>query len=97
MSQTRTIAGVGRLHRGSRNLGCVGYWFELTASGSIARIKFDPVPDSVDGEVFSLTLGDGRIVECQAVAHDGHFQVLGSGPHPERRTVRREALGRLLA
>jgi len=96
MSQGETIVGTGRLHRGQRNLGCVGYRLELTAAGQVTIVQFDPVPDGLEGDVFSLNLADGRILECQAAEDCRYFQVLGNGPHPERRAVRRASNARLL-
>jgi hypothetical protein len=87
MSQLETFSGVGRLHRGQRSLGCVAYISKMTAVGLI--VQFDPVPDGGQGDVFSLRLADGRIMECQAAEHCRYFVVLGDGPHPERRTQRR--------
>jgi len=87
MSQPETFEGVGRLHRGQRNLGCVGYVSKITVKGLI--VQFDPVPDGTQGDVFSLRLADGRIMECQAAEHCSYFVVLGDGPHPERRAQRR--------
>ena len=87
MSQPETFSGVGRLHRGQRNLGCVGYVSRMTGDGLI--LQFDPVPDGAQGEVFSLRLADGRLMECEAAENCRHFVVLGDGPHPERRIQRR--------
>ena len=96
MSQSQTITGTGRLHRGQRNLGCVGYRLEIAASGKISVVQFDPVPDGAEGDVFSLNLADGRILECQAAFDCRYFEVLGDGPHPERRATRRASVSRLL-
>jgi hypothetical protein len=87
MSQPETFSGVGRLYRGQRNLGCVAYVSKIIGTGVI--MQFDPVPDGAQGDVFSLRLADGRIMECQAAEHCRYFLVLGDGPHPERRVQRR--------
>jgi hypothetical protein len=98
MSRSRTIAGVGRLFRGQRNLGCVGYRLVVATDDQVTVVEFDPVPDGGQGDVFSLNLGDGRILECEAGEHCRYFQVRGDGPHAERRVNRRpSALARLLA
>jgi hypothetical protein len=89
MSQGQTISGVGRLHRGQRTLGCVGYRLEIASSGHASIVQFDPVPDGMQGEIFSLDLADGRILECQAAESCRYFQVIGDGPHDERRKTRR--------
>jgi hypothetical protein len=89
MSQGQTVSGVGRLHRGQRTLGCVGYRLEFTSSGQVSIIEFDPVPDGTQGEIFSLNLADGRILECQAAENCRYFHVVGDGPHAERRKTRR--------
>lgn len=89
MSQSQTISGVGRLHRGQRALGCVGYRLEIAPSGHVSIVEFDPVPDGTQGEIFSLNLADGRILECQAAENCRYFQVIGDGPHAERRKARR--------
>jgi hypothetical protein len=75
------------LHRGQRNLGCVGYVVKMTGSGQV--VQFDPVPDGARGDVFSLQLEDGRLMECEAAENCQYFTVLGEGPHPERRMQRR--------
>jgi hypothetical protein len=98
MSQQQTIAGVGRLFRGQRTLGCVGYRLEVGSNGQIKIVQFDPVPDGGRGDVFSLNLGDGRILECEAAEHCQYFHVLGDGPHAERRVNRRpSAVSRALS
>jgi hypothetical protein len=96
MAQTQNLRGVGRLYRGQRNLGCVGYVMQIT-DGQIAFVKFDPIPDGAEGDVFSLHLADGRILECQAAENCRYFQPVGAGPHAERRVQRRPtAAARLL-
>jgi hypothetical protein len=89
MSDHQTIHGIGRLHRGHRNLGCVGFLMEITRTGEVGKLRFDPVPDGAQGDVFSLHLPDGRIIECQADENCRSFQPIGDGPHPERRVNRR--------
>src|SRR5688572_19600522 len=42
VSQGQTLRGVGRLHRGHRNLGCVGYWLQ-TLNGVTTVVQFDPM------------------------------------------------------
>ena len=97
MSQDQTIAGVGRLFRGQRTLGCVGYRMEIAVDGQVTILEFDPVPDGREGDVFSLSLADGRILECEAGEHCRRLQVRGEGLHIERRVNRRpSALSRLL-
>ena len=69
----------------------------MTASGTVSVVEFDPVPDGGEGDIFSLSLGDGRILECEAAEHCRYFQVRGDGPHPDRRARRRQSgFGRLL-
>ncbi len=89
MSQGQTVSGVGRLHRGQRSLGCVGYRLELATTGHDSVVEFDPPPAGMKGEVFSLNLADGRILECEVVENSRYFLVIGDGPHPERRSIRR--------
>jgi hypothetical protein len=98
MSQLQTITGVGHLYRGQRNLGCVWYRLEMMSGGQMTTIEFDPVPDGGQGDIFSLHLSDGRILECQAAERCQFFRVMGDGPHAERRVSRRlSAVPRLLA
>ena len=87
LSQGATLRGVGRLHRGHRNLGCVGYWVQHASSGSVVR--FDPMPDAAQGDVFHLTIEDGRILECQVVDEYTTACVVLDGPRIERRHHRR--------
>ena len=89
MSQGNTISGVGRLHRGHRCLGCVGYTLHIGATGQVMVVDFDPTPDGAGGDVFHLNLEDGRILECQTLEDGQHYAVLGDGPRPERRHQRR--------
>src|SRR4051812_7600719 len=89
MSHVQTITGVGRLHRGPRTLGCVGYRLAVGSNGEVTIIEFDPVPDGTRGDVFSLNLADGRILECEAAEDGRHFHVRGNSPHAERRANRR--------
>ena len=49
MSQGNTISGVGRLHRGHRCLGCVGYTLHIGAAGQVMVVDFDPTPDGAMG------------------------------------------------
>jgi len=86
--QSKTLSGVGRLHRGHRSLGCVGYSLQST-NGPPAEIQFDPMPDATPGDVFHLTLEDGRILECRVLTNlASQFSVI-DGPRPERRQYRR--------
>ena len=83
--QTR---GVGRLHRGYRNLGCVGYSLE-SIRGAATVVRFDPMPDAAAGDVFHLTLEDGRILECQVLNEYVTYCAVLDGPRVERRQQRR--------
>jgi hypothetical protein len=89
LSQGSTLRGVGRLHRGHRNLGCVGYNVQHSGSGSVVR--FDPMPDAAQGDVFHLTIEDGRILECEVVDECTTACVVLDGPRVERRHHRRPA------
>ena len=90
LSDVPALSGVGRLFRGHRNLGCVGYSVQ-NVSGQRAVVRFDPWPDAAHGDVFNLTLEDGRILECQVLdAHTTYCAVL-DGPRMERRQHRRPA------
>ncbi len=84
----QTIRGVGRLHRGHRNLGCVGYSLQ-NVNGPATVVRFDPMPDAADGDVFNLTLEDGRILECQVMNQYATCFAVLDGPHVERRHHRR--------
>jgi hypothetical protein len=88
MSESKTVRGVGRLYRGYRNLGCVGYALHMTA-GQTMVVELDPMPDGAGGDVFQLNLEDGRILECQTAEGGRYCAVLGDGPRPERRHHRR--------
>jgi hypothetical protein len=90
MSQGQTFQGVGRLHRGHRNLGCVGYSLE-SGSGPTKLVRFDPMPDAALGDVFHLTLEDGSILQCQVLSEDATDFAVLNGPQPERRVNRRPA------
>ncbi len=90
MSQSQTFQGIGRLHRGHRNLGCVGYSLHST-DGSTTAVRFDPMPDAAQGDVFHLTLQDGRILECQVLNEYATYCVVIDGPRVERRHQRRPA------
>jgi hypothetical protein len=89
MSQEQTIRGIGRVHHGQRSLGCVGYALHLGPAGQGLVVKFDPMPDGARGDVFNLTLEDGRVLECQAVGDSEYLAVVGGGPRIERRQRRR--------
>jgi hypothetical protein len=88
VSPGQTISGVGRLHRGHRNLGCVGYSLE-GLSGPSTVVRFDPMPDAANGDVFNLTLEDGRILECQVLNQYATCCAVLDGPRIERRHHRR--------
>jgi hypothetical protein len=90
MSQERTLYGVGRLHRGHRNMGCVGYSLK-NINGSMTVVQFDPMPDAAHGDVFHLTLEDGRILECQVLDEYTTYCAVLDGPRTERRQHRRPA------
>lgn len=90
MSQEQTLRGVGRLHRGHRNLGCVGYWLQIL-NGVTTIVRFDPMPDAAHGDVFHLTLEDGRILECQVMNEYTTYCAVLDGPRIERRHHRRPA------
>jgi hypothetical protein len=90
MSGSQTFHGVGRLHRGHRNLGCVGY--SLQSVNDLSNvIRFDPMPEATRGDVFHLTLEDGRILECQVVTEYATYFAVVDGPRAERRHHRRPA------
>jgi hypothetical protein len=89
LSQGQTLRGVGRLHCGHRNLGCVGYTLQ-GLNETVTVIRFDPMPDAAPGDVFHLTLEDGRVLECQVLNEYTHCAVL-DGPRAERRQHRRPA------
>ena len=86
----QTIRGVGRLHRGHRNLGCVGYTVQR-GTGQATVVRFDPMPDATHGDVFHLTLEDGRILECQVLTQAATYCAVLDGPRIERRHHRRPA------
>jgi len=90
LSQGLTFQGVGRLYRGHRNLGCVGYSV-YSLSGPAAVVRFDPMPDAAQGDVFHLTLEDGRVLECQVLNESTTCCAVLDGPRPERRHHRRPA------
>jgi hypothetical protein len=89
LSQGQTLCGVGRLYRGHRNLGCVGY--SVQAVGGPAVVRFDPMPDAARGDVFHLTLEDGQILECQVLNQTTTYCAVITGPRTERRQHRRPA------
>jgi hypothetical protein len=88
VSQGQTLRGVGRLHCGHRNLGCVGYALQDLPEHSMV-VRFDPMPDATKGEVFHLTLEDGRILECQVLDVSPTYCAVLDGPRVERRQHRR--------
>lgn len=90
LSSGQTIDGVGRLHRGHRSLGCVGYSLQ-SLKGPVTVVTFDPMPDAAHGDVFNLTLEDGRILECQVLTQYATYCAVLDGPRPERRRHRRPA------
>ena len=90
MSQGQTLQGVGRLHCGHRNLGCVGYMLQRLKD-TMTIVRFDPMPDAAQGDVFHLTLEDGRILECQVLKEYTTHCVVLDGPRVERRHHRRPA------
>ncbi len=90
MSQTQMLQGVGRLHRGHRSLGCVGYSLQSTG-GEATTVRFDPMPDAAHGDVFHLTLEDGRILQCQVLFEYATYCAVVDGPRIERRAHRRPA------
>jgi Fe-S-cluster containining protein len=90
MSQEQTFYGVGRLHRGHRNMGCVGYCLQ-NINGSTTVVRFDPMPEAAQGDVFHLTLEDGRILECQVLNEYTTYCAVLDGPRIERRHHRRPA------
>ena len=89
MPHGQTLRGVGRLHCGPRNLGCVGYTLQDFIGQMVVR--FDPMPDAAPGEVFHLTLEDGRILECQVMNLYTTYCTVLEGPRDERRQSRRRA------
>ena len=88
VSQVKALSGVGRLYRGHRNLGCVGYSLQ-NLNGQRAVVRFDPMPDAAQGDVFHLTLQDGRILECQVLEEYTLYCAVLDGPRTERRHHRR--------
>ena len=90
MSQFQTLQGTGRLHRGHRTLGCVGYTLQRV-QGPATLVRFDPMPDAAPGDVFHLTLEDGRVLECQIASDQDSYCAVLDGPRTERR--RRPAPG----
>jgi hypothetical protein len=85
--QGQSIRGVGRLHRGYRNLGCVGYVLQYSNERTV--IQFDPMPEAAQGDVFHLTLEDGRILDCQVPSDYTVYCAVLDGPRVERRHHRR--------
>ena len=54
-------------------------------------VQFDPMPDASQGDVFHLTLEDGRILECQVLNEYVTYYAVLEGPRVERRHHRRPA------
>ena len=90
LSHVQALSGVGRLFRGHRCLGCVGYSVQAVGSER-AVVRFDPWPDAALGDVFNLTLEDGRILECQVLDTYTTYCAVLEGPRIERRQHRRPA------
>ena len=90
LSPGQALQGVGRLHRGHRSLGCVGYSLQKIG-GPATVVRFDPMPDAANGDVFNLTLEDGRILECQVLTQHATYCAVLDGPRLERRRHRRPA------
>ena len=88
LSQFQTFQGVARVHRGHRSLGCVGYRVQAGQDAATV-IRLDPMPDATLGDVFHLTLEDGRILECQVISEHHTFFAVLDGPRIERRHHRR--------
>ena len=88
MSQDQTLRGVGRLHLGRRSLGCVGYVLQ-SFEGASPVVRLDPMPEATHGDVFHLTLEDGRILECQVLTATTAYCTVIDGPRTERRHHRR--------
>jgi hypothetical protein len=78
------------LHSGHRSLGCVGYTLQAI-EGPATVVRFDPMPNASQGDVFHLTLEDGRILECQVLTNRANSCAVIDGPRPERRHYRRPA------
>jgi hypothetical protein len=93
MSQFQTLQGVARVHLGHRSLGCVGYSVQA-GQATATVIRLDPMPDAAPGDVFHLTLEDGRILECQVISEHHTFFAVVDGPRTERRLQRRPATPR---
>ena len=82
MSHFQTFQGVARVYRGQRSLGCVGYALR-GGQGMATVIRLDPMPDATLGDVFHLTLEDGRILECQVISEHHTFCAVLDGPRAE--------------
>ena len=54
-------------------------------------VRFDPMPNAAHGDVFHLTLEDGRVLECQMLREYTAYCVVLDGPRSERRHHRRPA------
>ena len=59
--------------------------------GAATVVRLDPMPDAAIGDVFHLTLEDGRILECQVISEHHTFFAVVDGPRIERRRHRRPA------
>jgi hypothetical protein len=68
----------------------VGYTLQRLKD-SMTVVRFDPMPDAALGDVFHLTLEDGRILECQILKDYTTFCAVIDGPRIERRHHRRPA------
>ena len=54
-------------------------------------VRFDPMPEAAEGDIFHLTLEDGRVLECQVLAGPATYCAVVDGPRTERRHHRRPA------
>jgi hypothetical protein len=52
-------------------------------------VRFDPMPDGAVGDVFHLTLEDGRVIECQVLSDIQDYLRVLDGHRIERRHHRR--------
>jgi hypothetical protein len=68
----------------------VGYSVQ-SLGGPSTIVQFDPMPDAAHGDVFHLTLEDGRILECQVLNELTTCCAVLDGPRVERRHGRRPA------
>ena len=65
----------------------MGYALQ-SLNDTMTIVRFDPMPEAAQGDVFHLTLEDGRILECQVLTT---YCVVLDGPRIERRHHRRPA------